>query len=524
MSLALAMMALGLTASTNALPHSRDISKSAIEWSPCPSELLEEVNAPNSTKMDCATLPVPLDYTDSDSDKLDLSLFRVKATKEPCKGTVLFNPGGPGGPGGENLPSQGPILVEQFGGHYNVLSWDPRGTGKTLPFSCNITDETISTPQKRDENDSLIKVNSTQWYLNGGFEAQFKYVEKCYEENKEIGELLGSAFTARDVMEIVDALDEGGMLRYYGLSYGAVLGDYLAAMFPDRIESMILDSNPNPHEYRDGSYRGYLEDTDKTLIKFLDECLKNADRCALAQYTKANTTGDLMQALNAALLPLAENATKSEEAWTLFATSKTLGIHETLYFPNQWPKLAESLTSMLNGSAAEATDAEGASEGLSETPYNLGEDSINAIRCGDSTTRVSSPEEFLDTIAAQYSVSESFSDVGYQHTWVCSIWKFKAKEQYTGDFKEKTRNPILYINGLYDPATPMSAAVNASAGFEGSVVLTHGGYGHGVMFHGSNCTNKVMQEYFMEGTLPEEGTVCEPDVANPWDIPPLVES
>jgi pimeloyl-ACP methyl ester carboxylesterase len=37
-----------------------------------------------------------------------------------------------------------------------------------------------------------------------------------------------------------------------GHSYGTYLGETLAAMFPERVERMVLDAVLNPHEYRDG--------------------------------------------------------------------------------------------------------------------------------------------------------------------------------------------------------------------------------------------------------------------------------
>ncbi len=42
------------------------------------------------------------------------------------------------------------------------------------------------------------------------------------------------------------------MLTLYGclgMSYSTALGATIAAMFPDRIRTMILDANLNPHEY-----------------------------------------------------------------------------------------------------------------------------------------------------------------------------------------------------------------------------------------------------------------------------------
>jgi pimeloyl-ACP methyl ester carboxylesterase len=374
------------------------------------------------------------------------------------------------------------------------------------------------------EDAPLGKINSTYVYLNGGYESNLVFAEECYEANKETGELIGTAFAVRDMFEIVDSLGEDGMLRYYGLSYGTALGSYAAAMFPDRIESMILDANIDPYEYQDGSYLTNLADLDASFEKFLEMCIKSGDRCSLAKYTEAETVEDLYSALNAVFEPLADEATESLEGAITYTTLKFVGIQQPLYFAYQWPDLADALTSLLNGSTADSaeTDAADADAADAPAPYDRGIDSVNGIRCGDSLTRITSPEEYLDTIKAQAEIS-SFGDVGYQHTWLCSVWPFTAKEQYTGTFEVKTRNPILYINGEYDPATSISAAKNASAGFEGSVVLTHGGFGHGVMFHGSECTDNAIKTYLEDGTLPEEGTVCEPDVPNPWDLTSLVQ-
>lgn len=40
--------------------------------------------------------------------------------------------------------------------------------------------------------------------------------DRCFDKMKDVGEFISTAFTARDVMQIVDALDEGPLLNYYG--------------------------------------------------------------------------------------------------------------------------------------------------------------------------------------------------------------------------------------------------------------------------------------------------------------------
>ncbi|OMP89330.1 Translation initiation factor IF-2, partial [Diplodia seriata] len=70
----------------------------------------------------------------------------------------------------------------------------------------------------------------------------------------DIGSLLGFSFAARDYLRIAEMLNEDGLLRYYGLSGGTVLGATIAAMFPDRIERMVLDGVWNIHEYYHSQY------------------------------------------------------------------------------------------------------------------------------------------------------------------------------------------------------------------------------------------------------------------------------
>lgn len=44
------------------------------------------------------------------------------------------------------------------------------------------------------------------------------FANACWNRNKEndIGELVGTTFVARDLIEVVDSLGEDGLLRYWG--------------------------------------------------------------------------------------------------------------------------------------------------------------------------------------------------------------------------------------------------------------------------------------------------------------------
>ena len=519
-----------------ALPQQRDAdpSKSDIQWRACPEvkELIDASNGVEGAPFDCATLQVPLDYAEEKGEKLDLSLFRVNATKQPILGTVLFNPGGPGGTGGENLPIQGSDIVEILGGQYHVVSWDPRGTGKTLPFDCNHTQLTSTLTKRNDATESLPQTNVTNYFLTEGWDASVTYADACYEHNKDSGRLIGTAYTARDMLAIVDALNEGGQLRYWGLSYGTALGNYFASMFPDRIERMLLDGNMNPWEYTAGTYGAYPQDADATLHAFFEECLANAANCSLATSTNASTPAEIMTAINSnanlSLSALSTAAATDTLSYMTFAFTKNY-IFSQLYYPFLWPRLADTITTVMAGGIPDFL-LPPPSNATAPPKYSaLAPNAIDGIRCSDAlSSGKTDPYDFVDNVEEQALTSPSFGDTGFIHTWACAAWKLDAKERLPVDAFGpgiKTSHPILFVNGLFDPATPAASAVNASQGYEGSKVLLHRGYGHGLMSDPSECVNGYVERYFMEGVLPDGetnseggvGEICEPDLG-PWEL------
>lgn len=513
LTLSLSILALSLSTAADA----RALSKRSITWNEC-AELNKNISiltegAGPFESFECGTLEVPLDYTEDDSPKLNLDLFRNKATKEPSLGTVLFNPGGPGGDAPTSLARTASDLRAVVGDEYDIVSWDPRGTGNTIPFNCTLPLGSANPSTKRDLG-KLPTANLTEIFLDSAWDAAGQFAEICYAANNETGRLIGTPFVARDMLEIVDALGEDGMLRYYGISYGTVLGSYFATMFPDRVESMVLDGNLDPADYRNGTWGDSVIDADKVLEAFLNACVDNKEECALAKFLDTDSAQVLFDALSASIAPYAKNATDASTLLTLIGAKNI--VFGDLYYPAKWPRLAETLVAALN--MTEDSQPEEPSNSTQETPWTYGKAvlPIFGIRGSDATYKPKTAEEYLPEVARQASISD-FADRWYFSAWVSARWKLPAKEQFTGKFTAKTKNPILYVNGESDPVTPLRDAVRASKGFEGSVLLAHSGFGHTSLADPSTCVQKHTQAYFKDGTLPEDGTVCEPDLG-PWEL------
>lgn len=100
------------------------------------------------------------------------------------------------------------------------------------------------------------------------------------------------------------------------------------------------------------------------------------------------------------------------------------------------------------------------------------------MRSSDVTLRTDNLTTLYSLIEESYAKSNIFGD------WLPFLllsyaqWPFKAKSAYTGDFSDiKACNPLLFVGSRFDAFTPLVSAHTASAGFVGSVVLEHGGYG-----------------------------------------------
>lgn len=320
---------------------------------------------------------------------------------------------------------------------------------------------------------------------------------------------MGTTYVARDINSIVEALGEDALIRYWGLSYGTILGSTLAAMFPEKIDRMVLDGNINPTEFYHGTYDESVAGADPALDYIFRQCFQGGPKnCSFARF--GGSAQELLDTFSNILI-----AARDEEAvrsklydalkyplgnnndFTFFAAAEWLsGLYEG-------PNNSEVITRL-------SRRTEDTTKGTTMA--------IHAVNCGDWDDIPGTTEDWTEWLGQYQNRSAFAGDLrsGIDIIYQCSAWQLNARGKYNGNFTNiQTKTPILFVNGPYDPATPMQSAQNASAGFIGSKVLEHRGPGHCSPASPSNCTRTAVRQYWLTGEMPDVSKPCEPD------FPPL---
>lgn len=92
-----------------------------------------------------------------------------------------------------------------------MVIFDTRGTADTIPFSC------YDDPAEEFQAFlSQVPANESDTSVGDLWARAAADAEACLEHSAKNGSVLTTAFVARDLMSVVDALEEDGLLRYWG--------------------------------------------------------------------------------------------------------------------------------------------------------------------------------------------------------------------------------------------------------------------------------------------------------------------
>jgi len=206
--------------------NSNGSARSTINWQSC-----SDIEA-----LQCAELDVPMDYKNPDGRKITLALIRKPASGTETSQSLLINNGGPGGSGLAMLAGfhERDVIPERLLASYNLVSFDPRGVGKSESVEC--AEFGLQEISSNPVDQAAIELVHQQYT---------SYASACSEKYGDYLTHLGSLNVVRDMDQIRKALDEE-KLNFVGYSYGTRLAALYLQEYPTSSGRMVLDGALHP--------------------------------------------------------------------------------------------------------------------------------------------------------------------------------------------------------------------------------------------------------------------------------------
>ncbi|PVH75712.1 alpha/beta-hydrolase [Cadophora sp. DSE1049] len=510
----------------------------------------------------CAMLDVPLDYLNPQLGRASVPIIKKPSLSSCYKGILFLNPGGPGGSGVQLLLNASDEIKNAVGPDYDLAAWEPRGIGYSVPavVPCYLLDSnaTISGLSKHKHKRSrslkdyiihgpgvpLESLGDANTYANEG--------ASCAEYNGkplDAGPHMTTATVARDLVSILDAYamtPEGRKaerdpkaLNYWGYSYGTMIGQAFASMFPKRVGRVVVDGVLDPDAWVAGTLDAISTiDQDKIFATFFFYC--HSAGPTLCPFSANATALDIFNRFEIMISHLNsthatqqnwENATALDTAILMIQT----GLRQAMYDPiGLFPTIGTGLVTVENiilsgnvryDSILDILRALGLfPETIPELPPGdpspeLIFERFHSVACADVGGKLynSSFEEY----AMRLLELQGQSWIGGNGIWLqylpCLSWPIVSDDVYDGPFGGKTKGKILAVGNRFDPVTPLVNAKKTARIFPDAELLTIEGTGHTSLAAHNNCAFAKINTFFNSDKKSGKETSC-PLEAGPWNI------
>ncbi|KAK0392901.1 hypothetical protein NLU13_2395 [Sarocladium strictum] len=522
----------------------------------------------------CARLLVPLDWLDeSNPERVTLAITALPAVvpeDDPTfGGTIFTNPGGPSGSGVDFLLSRGHGLRKMADSEdkkFEFLSFDPRGVGETLPRADCWQDE-FARQGFNSEEAAMGAPDEGPHVVGRNFARARGFGTVCERSTNgskdDIRNFISTSSVARDMVAMVDKIDElrnpkrtvdGEIddaqlelrsdkdlprLNYIGFSYGTVLGNYFASMFPGRVGHVALEAVVDVHDYFNGTWTRNLQDMPHTYEHFWETCFVAGAKCALH---KAEDTGpdDISARFEAWLKELdASPATYMTETsiHPITPYSVALAMFRPMYAPMRlFPATAHILAEAMAGNYTGVHEAVPIPALRDACPlrdpqsYSWSRDAMAAIACGDALpqTHVTIPQ-FQDYIGELKSQDPRIGPYWSSIRIACTGWRYRPSYSFSGPWTTPAHDPsgvpgkplapLLFVSSQYDPVTPLRNAREMMKYHPGSGLLIQDNVGHGSIGTPGKCRDEAIKRFFARGEVPDGELFCEADCIPFQDCP-----
>ena len=401
----------------------------------------------------CGTVNVPLDYATGSGPALTLAVIRRPASHPgPAsrRGTVVVDFGGPALSGVGTLKAAAGLLPKQLLDQFDIVSFDPRGTGKSGALTCESAASVSAAVGARPiaAAGAALPVSAVYRELHTA----------CQKAQPAQLASISSTVEARDLDRIRQAIGVQ-QIRYLGLSYGTVLGLAYARLFPQGYSAMVLDSPLDPSQP--------IAELAQQQAAAAESALQRAFQGALT------AVGQRFDRLEARLRGRSLPAPGGADATPVSVGDLEMATLTYLQTPALEPQYPAAITSALAGDGKSLrTLAASQYQDLDGSPI-LG--AYWATICGDTSERPSpqAGNSLSRRLAARYP---RLGGIAYAFAGgACTVWPASSNPV---TLPTEGLSRIALVGGTGDPIDPYTVAQRLTRELAGSVLITRVGEGH----------------------------------------------
>ena len=462
--------ALSVAAILPAIPAS-----AAPTWGPCP--------AGSSSRQQCATIQVPLDYADPTGPTIPLAISRLQAARPGTRrGDLFLIPGGPGNSGLATPTQDAARLPQAVLDEYDLISFDPRGVGASSPVSCDLPPaEQTAFQWPGPDGDITANVATVQGIARD-----------CARNGGPVLRTISSATEARDIDRIRAALGER-TISYWAVSYGTYVGAVYASLFPQHTDRVLLDSSDDPNPAR--VERGWLANWALGAEIRFPDFAKWA-----SQPDNPDRVADTPAAVRADFLALAAKLDTTPLPG-LDGNALRQSMFQSLYANSDFPRLAQ----LINAARA------GGPLPPQQNPPQSVVQNTDAVGIATICDDVRFPDS-IDTYAHNVAVNRieyPLTNGMPANITPCSYWPYPPSTPAVAITGNGPSN-VLMVQNLRDPATPYPAARQMLADFGGRArMVTNNAGGHDAyLANGTTCGDNLVTRFLLTGQRPATGAYC----------------
>ncbi|TQV98095.1 Peptidase S33, tripeptidyl-peptidase [Cordyceps javanica] len=566
--------ALGFTKVTELAPVAAD---DPFDWrSITPSTKL--AYSPCLGQFQCARLIVPLDWLNKNvTDTVSIAIIKLPAVvsqDHPSFGsTIIVNPGGPGGSGTDFLIEVGRkvrSLVDIRGRkHYEVLAFDPRGVGGSRPIIDCYPGDPITRRAKGLEMGAYGGLRSSNTSFTFGYYTYRALGRRCQKTNGGILPYVNTPSVARDMAAMVDKVAElrheelgrprnmpTPRLQYLGFSYGTVLGNYFASLFPERVGRMVLDGVADSNDYANGpGWLSNTQDSDRMMEMFFEGCFDAGSLICPLRQPGDKKPSDISERtwswIKARDTEPIEFTTADGSSDILLRSNDIRSfLFRSLYFADvAFFTISNILAEAIGGNSALLASRVVGSTSITSLknlcPISndtktsvpaISAEANRAVLCVDGDDVSNENHTYWKKyMEDQISISSAFGDLWAEGRLACAGWRARSNWSFKGPFKtpaasktasapepDRPAAPLLFLSSEWDPVTPLRNARAMASQHPGAGVLVLGSMGHGALRSGieNECVTTVVSEYFDKGIVPEKEVYCSA-TKHPWKSSPI---